>query len=58
MSSALKIFSVVLHLFLIGGLLVFIFQGENEVQEKLHLSLLIFIILNLFRLLQKGNGEN
>lgn len=58
MSSALKIFSVVLHLFLIGGLLILIFQGASNVQKKLYLSLLIFILLNLIRLLLKENGNN
>jgi hypothetical protein len=58
MSAALKIFFVVFHLLLIGGLLLLIFQGPDVIQEKLYLSLVIFTTLNLVRLLQKGDGEN
>jgi hypothetical protein len=58
MSSALKMVFVVFHLFLIGTFLLLIFQGSDVVQEKLFLSLLIFVTLNLVRLLQKGDGEN
>lgn len=58
MSSALKLVYVFIHLFLIGGLLILIFQGATIVQKKLYLSLLIFILLNLIRLLLKENGNN
>jgi hypothetical protein len=39
-------------------LLILIFQGASNVQKKLYLSLLIFILLNLIRLLLKENGKN
>jgi hypothetical protein len=58
MSSALKLVYVFIHLFLIAGLLILIFQGPTVVQKKLYLSLLIFILLNLIRLLLKENGNN
>jgi hypothetical protein len=58
MLSALKLVYVFIHLVLIGGLLILILQGANNVQQKLYLSLLIFILLNLIRLFLKENGEN
>jgi hypothetical protein len=58
MLSALKLVYVFIHLVLIGGLLILILQGANNVQQKLYLSLLIFILLNLIRLFLKENGKN
>jgi hypothetical protein len=58
MLSALKLVYVFIYLVLIGGLLILILQGANNVQQKLYLSLLIFILLNLIRLFLKENGEN
>lgn len=58
MTSVLKLVYVFIHLFLIGVLLILIFQGATNVQKKLYLSLLIFILLNLIRLLLKENGKN
>lgn len=58
MSSALKLVYFFIHFFLIQGLLILIFQGATIVQKKLYLSLLIFILLNLIRLLLKENGKN
>jgi hypothetical protein len=57
MSSALKLVYVFIYLVIIGGLLILIFQGANNVQKKLYLSLLIFILLNLIRLLLKEIGK-
>jgi hypothetical protein len=58
MLSALKLVYVFIHLVLIGGLLILILQGANNVQHKLYLSLLIFILLNLIRFFLKENGKN
>jgi hypothetical protein len=58
MLSALKLVYVFIYLVLIGGLLILILQGANNVQQKLYLSLLIFILLNLIRLFLKENGKN
>jgi hypothetical protein len=58
MQSSLKLLSILFHLSLLGIILFFLFQKTDAVQEKLYVSLLIFITLNLLRLLQKENGTN
>jgi hypothetical protein len=58
MQSALKFTLVFSHVLLFGVLAILLFQGVDDVQEKLYVSLLIFITLNLIRLLQKENPRN
>ncbi len=58
MHSALKFVFLASQVILIVGLLFFTFQESDVVQEKVNLALIIFITLNLIRLIQKGNGEN
>lgn len=57
MQSALKLLVVFCHFLLLGILFILLYQGVDDVQEKLYVSLLIFITLNLIRLLQKDNGK-
>lgn len=57
MQSALKLLVVFCHFLLLGILSILLYQGVDDVQEKLYVSLLIFITLNLIRLLQKDNGK-
>lgn len=58
MQSALKSMSILFHLFLFVALLFLLSQEKDIVQEKLYVSLLIFIALNLTRLFQKDNKTN
>ncbi len=58
MPSALKFVFLASHIILIVGLLFATFQQSDIVQEKGNLALIIFITLNLIRLIQKGNKEN
>ena len=58
MHSALKFVFLASQVILIVGLLFFTFQESDVVQEKVNLALIIFITLNLIRLIQKGNGDN
>ena len=56
MPSSLKFVFLASHVILIAGLLFFTFQGSDVSQENVNLPLIIFITLNLFRHIQKGNG--
>jgi hypothetical protein len=57
MQSALKSIVVFCHFLLLGVLSILFYQGVDDVQEKLYVSLLIFITLNLIRLFLKDNGK-
>lgn len=57
MQSALKLIVVFCHFLLLGVLSILLYQGVDDVQEKLYVSLLIFITLNLIRLFLKDNGK-
>lgn len=55
MQSSLKFVFVFIHIVLIGLLSIFLLRGLDAVNEKLVVSLLIFITLNLIRLLGAEN---
>lgn len=55
MQSSLKFVFVFIHVVLIGLLSIFLLRGLDAVNEKLVVSLLIFITLNLIRLLGAEN---
>jgi len=55
MQSILKFVFVFIHEVLIGLLSIFLLRGLDAVNEKLVVSLLIFITLNLIRLLGAEN---
>ena len=57
MQSALKLIVIFCHFLLLGVLTILLYQGVDDVQEKLYVSLLIFITLNLIRLFLKDNGK-
>jgi len=57
MQSALKLLVVFCHFLLLGILSILLYQGVDDVQEKLYVSLLIIITLNLIRLLLKDDGK-
>ena len=57
MQSALKLIVVFCHFLFLGVLSILLYQGVDDVQEKLYVSLLIFITLNLIRLFLKDNGK-
>lgn len=57
MQSALKLIVVFCHFLLLGVLTILLYQGVDDVKEKLYVSLLIFITLNLIRLFLKDNGK-
>ncbi len=53
MHRSLKLFFITGHFLVLTALLFCVFQGVNAVQEKGLVALLIFITLNLIRLLQQ-----
>jgi len=53
MHRSLKLFLITSHFLVFTALLFWVFQGVNPVQEKGLVALLIFITLNLIRLLQQ-----
>jgi hypothetical protein len=55
MISRLRLILFFCHFLLLGVLTYYLFQGVDAIQEKGIISLLIFITLNLIRLLQQGD---
>jgi len=53
MHRRLKLFLISGHFLVLTALLFWVFQSVNPVQEKGLVALLIFITLNLIRLLQQ-----
>ena len=58
MKPVFKLLYLLSHFGFIGCCLMLIFQEADAVQKKLYLSVLIFVTLNLVRLLHKTLEEN